>query len=259
MTTGTLDLLGPDVVGQLLIVAYAPGVHAVAVVGSAARGDANPWSDIDVHAYVRLPSQKQETRAVFIGERLVMIATDTVDDSRAELRTPARAVWAVPAIRDMRILLDQERQLAALRLEAEAFDWSTLRAEAEASECRRLIGSAEYVYKIRAAIERRDESAALHAAGALIGRCTRSVVTARGVLIRTENEYYRKAQEAAGADWAARHRQCFGLAADGPLALDAFAQAVAACELYAETVRVLDDILDPDARAVTSRAVALLA
>lgn len=259
MTTGTDELLAPDAVAQLLILAYAPGVHAVSVVGSAARGDANPWSDIDVHAYVRLASQTQDARAAFMGDRLVMIATDTVDGSRIELRTPARAVWAVPAIKDMRILLDQERQLAALKLEAEAFDWSTLRAEAEASERRRLVGSAEYVYKIRAAIERRDESAALHAADALVGRCTRAIVTARGIFIRTENEYYRKAQEAAGAEWATRHRQCFGIAWDGPVALDAFAQALAACELYAETVRVLDDILDEDAREVTTRAIALLA
>lgn len=259
MMTGTVDLLTPDAVAQLLILAYAPGVHAVSVVGSAARGDANQWSDIDVHVYVRLASQKRDARSAFMSGRLVTITTDTVDGSRAELKTPARAVWAVPAIRDMRILLDQERQLAALKLEAEAFDWSALRAEAEASECRRLMASAEYVYKIRAAIERRDESAALHAAGALVRRCTRAIVTARGVFIRTENEYYRRAQEAAGAEWATRHRQCFALAPDGPLALDAFAQAFAACELYAETVRVLDDILDADARDVALRAVAVLA
>ena len=264
MTTGTLDVLTPDTVAQLLILAYAPGVHGVAVVGSAARGDATAWSDIDVHAYVVLPSQKQDARAVFMartavmGDRLVMVATDTVEDSRAELRSPERAIWAVPAFRDMRILLDQERQLAALRQEAEAFDWSTLRAAAEASERRRLAASAEYLYKIRAAIERRDEPAALHAAGALIGRCTRSMVTARGVLIRTENEYYRKAQAAGGPEWAKRHRLCFGLGREGPVALDAFAQALAAARLYEETVRVLDDILDPEAREITASAVALL-
>ena len=264
MTTGTVEILTPDAIGQLLILAYGPGVHAVAVVGSVARGDASPWSDIDVHAYVRLPSQKQDARAAFmadtalLGDRLVMIATDTVEDSRAELRSPERAIWAVPAIRDMRILLDQERQLAALKQEAEAFDWSTLRVAAEASERRRLAASAEYLYKIRAAIERRDEPAALHAAGALIGRCTRSIVTARGVLIRTENEYYRKAQQAAGPEWAKRHRHCFGIAWDGPVALDAFAQALAAAQLYAETVRVLDDILDAESRDITARAIALL-
>lgn len=259
MTTGTVEVLTPDTIAQLLILAYAPGVHGIAVVGSTARGDANPWSDIDVHAYVRLASQKDAARALLMGDRLVMIATDTIDDSRAELRTPSRAVWAVPAILDMRILLDQERQLAALKQEAEAFEWSTLREQAAASECRRLVASAEYVYKIRAAIERRDESAALHAAWALIDRCTSGIVTARGVFVRTENEYYRKAQEEAGSHWADLHRQCFGLAADGAVAIDAFAQAFAACALYAETVRVLDDILDAAAREVTTRAVDLVA
>lgn len=264
MTAGTLDVLTPDTVAQLLILAYAPGVHGVAVVGSAARGDTTAWSDIDVHAYVVLPTQKQDARAGFMartalmGERLVMVATDTVEDSRAELRSPERAIWAVPAFRDMRILLDNERKLLALKQEAEAFDWSTMRAAAEASERRRLVASAEYVHKIRAAMERRDELAALHAAGALIGRCTRAIVTARGVLIRTENAYYARAQEAGGAEWAKRHRHCFGLASDGPVALDAFAQALAAARLYAETVHVLDDILDAEAREITTRAIALL-
>ena len=258
MTTGTVEILTPEAIGQLLVLAYAPGVHAVSVVGSAARGDANEWSDIDLHAYVRLPSQKQEPRTKVLGDRLVMVATDMIEDGRAELRTPARAVWAVPALRDMRILLDHDRQLAALKQEAEGFDWSALRHEAERSERERLVASAEYVYKIRAAIERRDEGAALHAAGPLIGRCTRAIVTARGIFIRTENEYYRKAQEAAGPEWATRHRHCFGLTSDGPVAIDAFAQALAATELYAETVRVLDDILDAEAREIAGRAIALL-
>ena len=259
MTTGTAELLTPEAIGELLILAYAPGLHAVAVVGSAARGDANEWSDIDLHAYVRLPSQKLEPRTKALGERLVMVATDTIEDGRAELRTPARAVWAVPAFRDMRILLDHDRQLAALKQEAESFDWSALRDEAERSERRRLEASAEYVHKIRAAIEQRDEGAALHAAGALVARCTRAIVTARGVLIRTENEYYRKAQEAAGPEWARWHRHSFGLASDGPVALDASAQALAAVRLYEETVRVLDDILDTGSREVIRRAIALLA
>lgn len=258
MATGTAELLTPEAIGQLLILAYAPGLHAVSVVGSAARGDVNEWSDIDLHAYVRLPSQKLEPRTRALGGRLVMVATDTIEDGRAELRTPERAIWAVPAFRDMRILLDHDRQLAALKEEAETFEWSALRDEAERSERRRLEASAEYVHKIRAAIERRDEGAALHAAGALVGRCTRAIVTARGIFVRTENEYYRKAQEAAGPEWTKRHRHCFGLAWDGPVALDASAQALAAVRLYEETVRVLDDILDAEAREVTQRAIALL-
>lgn len=259
MTAGTVDMLTPDTVAQLLILAYAPGVHGVAVVGSAARGDATAWSDIDVHAYVVLPTQRWETRPAFLGDRLVMIESGLVETARAELASPEKAVWAVPALRDMRILLDNERKLLALKEEAEAFEWSTLRAAAEAAARANLAVSAEYVFKIRAATERRDESAVLHAAGALIGRCTRAIVTARGVLIRTENEYYRKAQEAAGPGWSQRHRECFGLGPDAPVALDAFEQGTAACRLYAETAKALDDVLDDAARDVVRRALAAIA
>lgn len=259
MTAGTLDVLTPDTVAQLLILAYAPGVHGVAVVGSAARGDASEWSDIDVHAYVVLPSQRWETRPVFLGDRLVMIASDVVESSRAELASPEKAIWAVPAIRDMRILLDNERKLLALKQEAESFEWSALRPAAEAAARANVAVSAEYVLKIRAGRARGDESAVLHAAGALAARCTRAIVTARGVLIRTENEYYREAREAAGAQWARHHRECFGLGADGPIARDAFEQGLAACRLYEQTAAVLDDILDGAARETVRRSLAALA
>jgi len=254
--TGTVDLLTADTVAQLLTLADLPGAHAVAVVGSAARGDAGAWSDIDVHAYVRSREQVRPTRPSFLDGRLVMLACDTIEGSRAELSVPERAIWAVPAFRDMRILLDREGQLLALKRDAEAFDWSVLRAAAELSQQRRIADSAEFIYKIRAALERHDESAVLHAAGALIGRCTRAVVTARGVFIRTENEYYRRAQDAAGPEWTRRHRECFGLGPAGPVALDAFAQGQAACGLFAETAKALDDILDEPTRDTIRRALA---
>lgn len=252
------DVLTAEMIAHLVHLADGRGVHAVVVVGSAARGDATQWSDIDVHAYVEDPAEGWETRPVFVDERLVMIASDTIAASRAELTSPERAIWAVPALRDMRILFERDARVRTLKDEAEAFDWAILRLKAERLECQRMAMSAEFVYKIRAAIERKDEPAALHAAGALVGRCARGIVIARGTFIRTENEYYRRAREAAGPVWAALHRECFGLGPDGPIAMDARAQGMAACRLYAETAVVLDDILDGATRGLVRRALAVI-
>ncbi|HET8567862.1 MAG TPA: nucleotidyltransferase domain-containing protein [Candidatus Limnocylindria bacterium] len=251
--TAATDLLTPDLVARLLILAYAPGVHAVSVVGSAARGDATEWSDIDLHACVRLSEQKFATRVRYLEDgRLVMVASDTLAEMREELAEPARAVWAVPALRDMRILLDQERSLGALQDEARAFEWSRLEARAKESERQRLVASIEYVHKIRAAVERADESAALHAERALVERCTRAVVTATGTFIRTENEYFARAREVAGPQWTELHRLAFGLEGG-----DAFTRARIACLLFAETARVLDDILDGSSRELIRRGLAV--
>jgi hypothetical protein len=109
---------------------------------------------------------------------------------------------------------------------------------------------AEYLFKIRAASARRDESAALHAAGSLIGRCARAVALGRGVMVDSENEYYRRVWEVAGSAWTREFRKSFGL--DGG---DAFVQAAAACRLYAETARFLDDLLDAETRGLVQLAV----
>ena len=53
------------------------------------------------------------------------------------------------------------------------------------------------------------------------------------VPIRTENDYYREVRDAAGPAWTRAHRAAFGL--DGG---DAFAQAIATCALFRESMRL---------------------
>ncbi|MGH2498608.1 MAG: hypothetical protein ACRDF0_00715 [Candidatus Limnocylindria bacterium] len=247
------DLLTAEVVERIVALADGPDVRAITIVGSAARGDATAWSDIDVDRHVADGTEITPTRAALLDDRLVMISTRAVGAVRGELQQPERAIWAVPALRDMRVLVDRDGTAEALKRAAGEFSWDALGDAARRYAARELAMMAEYVYKIRAALDRRDESAALHAGGALIGRCTRALATARGVLIRTENEYYRRVQEAAGDEWTRLHRAAFGLAGG-----DAFEQATAAGRLYAQTARLLASTLDTESREIVDRAVAIV-
>jgi predicted nucleotidyltransferase len=230
-----------------------PAVRAIVLLGSAGRGDATAWSDLDVERWVEKATDRWDDTAFLLEDRLVIIHTRTVEDVRAELRSPERAIWAVPAYRNMRVLRDPHGDAASIGEAARLFAWDALRDSAALAARLNLAKSAEFVFKLRAAVEQHDEGSALHATIALAGRCARAVAVARGVLIRTENEFYAKVWDAAGSAWMREHRAASGLNGGG-----AFAQALAACRLYAETLRLLDDVLDDEARRITARAIAIM-
>jgi len=224
------------------------------LLGSLSRGEGTAWSDIDIERWVEPGTPALGSVPRFLDGRLLAISTNTVDDVFAQLELPDQALWAVPAYRAMSVLVDRSGDAARMATIVARFSWEALRPKADRFVSLNTAKSAEFVLKIRSATERRDEWAALHAAGSLIGRCARIVSVARGTFITTENAYYRLVCEAAGDRWAGAFRASFAL--NG--AYDAFAQANAACRLFAETAQLVDDHLDTDARDVVLRTLALV-
>jgi hypothetical protein len=245
MATSIGDVLTPDLVGQLMTLADGPAVRGIAVLGSTARGTSSRWSDVDVESAVGGPADKWPTRASFLDGRLVMSSSVTHKEQVAQLELPDRAIWAAPSFATMRILVDRDGALARLQAAGRSFDYGPLRPAATAYVRQKAASSCEYVFKIRDALERRDESKALHAAAALMGKCERIVAVAYLVPIPTENEYLKIVRAAGGPGWTAAHRRAFGLEGG-----DAFTQAEAAVALFRETIRLVDDRLDGAARAI---------
>jgi len=85
-----------------------PGTIGIALVGSLARGTATPWSDIDVHRYVRDETAKPPNLVRWVAGRLLRATTTTPGEVRGDLERPETAVWAVEPTRTMRILVDRE-------------------------------------------------------------------------------------------------------------------------------------------------------
>ena len=245
MTTPIANVLTPELADRLVALADGDQVRGIAVLGSVARGAASRWSDIDVESTVSELSAKWPTRPSFIDSRLVMSSSITGAEQWAQLTMPDKAIWAVPSYSAMYILVDRTGELERLRQACRSFDYAPLRPAATAYVRDKAGSSCEYVFKIRDALDTRDESKVLHAAAALIGRCERITSVALLVPVHTENEYYRVVRAAAGPVWTERHRASFGL--DGG---DAFAQGAAACALFRETMRLVDDRLDAATRAI---------
>jgi predicted nucleotidyltransferase len=224
-------------------------IVAVALAGSYARGAATRWSDVDIIRYATtLPATSEEryTLAMRAGQ-LVSLSTTTIAAKQAEMTQPATAIFVVPGLRQARILHDPTGALAALHQQAHDFTWEPLRAAANAHASETVMGDAEEIHKLLGALGRRDESAALYATHVLVLGLTRAVAVGLGVLIESENSYYRQAQEAAGVDsvWTRYHRIAAGFVVDTSHKLPADAIGCAALDLYCETARLLRPSLLP--------------
>ncbi|HET9980922.1 MAG TPA: nucleotidyltransferase domain-containing protein [Ktedonobacterales bacterium] len=237
----------PEAFLRSLVAEYATsGIVALALAGSYARGDTTRWSDVDIIRYTTaLPTTSEERYTLAIREeRLVSLTTTTIATKQAEMTQPEEAIFVVPGLRQARILHDPTGALATLHQAARDFTWEPLRAAAARHASETVMGQAEEAHKLLGALSRHDESAAIYATRGAVMGLTRAVAAGRGVLIESENSYYRQTQQAAGEDstWTYFHRIAAGFTA--PDMLDARrppaeAIAIAALHLYRETTRLL--------------------
>jgi predicted nucleotidyltransferase len=235
-------------------------VEALALTGSYARDEATSHSDVDVLRFMtNEPATERERYHLWLMDgRLVSVTTTTIESKRSELSRPEMAIWAVPGLRQARILADRDGRLAALIAEAQSFTWTpVLRAAAADYASDTLAGLSEDVHKLLGARERGDESAILYATLGLQQGLTRAGLVARGILLSTENAYFAEALQLAvpGSRWERLLRVVIGFDAP-PGASPAGARGTAALWLYVEAAGLLADTLTAEDSALVAEAVA---
>lgn len=235
------------------------GVEALALTGSYARGEATRHSDIDLLRFVaEAPTTPRDAYRLWpLGEHLVSVTTTSIEAKRAELARPETLIFAVPGLRQARILTDVSGRLTALIAEAQAFTWTLkLRAAAGAFASEQLAGLAEEARKLLGALESENTSAMLYATLGLELGLTRAVLVAREVLLETENDYFEAALAYAPPHWRQLLRVVVGY--DSPDAGHELprARGEAALWLYVETARLLENSLLVDDHAVVTATVA---
>lgn len=248
---------------RLLEEVREPSIHAVALTGSFARGDATRYSDVDLIRYAgELPELAEERYTLRYREgHLVSIDTTTIEDKQGQLRRPQDAIFAVAGLLQSRILFDANSTLAELLAEAADFSWEPLRPAAVSYVAEMVMGNAEEAHKVLGSLLRRDESAILYTALGMLSGLTRAVAVYHGVLVESENSYYRQVQEAAGlaSAWTRHHRSLAGFDPLPPALTPYEARAATALRLYVETARMVDDVFQPAHREVVEATVAAIA
>lgn len=234
-------------------------VISISIVGSYARGQEGKYSDVDFDIYVRQPldDPTENYTLRYWDNRLVSLKYTLLAGERSSLTNPRRAIWAVPGLRGMKILLDKDGSLAALQKEAQEFIWSPLQTAADEFAAEEIMGNAEEVHKILNGLAHQHESTVLYAVWGLVKNMLETVAVQRGIMIVSENRYFDLIQDSVGRDseWTRLFRTAWGLDPAGP----GYQQrGAAAISLYRLSVEMFDRLIPDKHRLVIDRTLQLI-
>lgn len=237
----------------------SPDVIGVGIVGSYARKQESKYSDVDFDIFVsKLPQHPYDRYTLrYWDGKLVSLKYTLLDEERAALRNPRRAIWVVPGLQGMKILLDKGGALALLQQAALDFDWTPLQPAADEFAAQEIMGNAEEVHKILSGLARGHESTVLYAVWGLVQNMLEAVAVQKGLLIASENRYFDLLQEAVGRDskWTRAFRTAWGLDSG---ASQYQSRGVAALTLYRLTAALFAELIPEKQREVVDKTLQLI-
>ena len=237
----------------------SPDVVGIGVVGSYARAQESKYSDVDLDIFVsKLPKNPYDHYTLrYWDEKLVSLKYILLADERAALIDPRRAIWAVPGLRGMKILLDKGGAISALQQAAQDFDWSPLQPAANEFAADQILGNAEEAHKILTGLARGHESTVLYATWGMVKNMLEAVAVQRGLLIVSENRYFDLIQDALGRDskWTRAFRTAWGL---DPHASQYQSRGAAALTLYRLSAAMFAELIPEKHREVVDRTLQLI-
>jgi len=234
-------------------------VIGVAIAGSYARGQESRYSDIDFDVFVstlpEVPFHRYTLR--YRDNKLISLKYVLLEDERSALTDPLRAIWAVPGLRGMKIVLDKDGSISALQHAAQDFDWSPLQSAANEYAAEEVMGCAEEVHKILNGLAREHESTVLYAVWGLVKSMLEAVAVQRGLMIDSENRYFDLIQDSVGRDskWTRAFRTAWGL---DPGASQYRSRGAAALTLYSLTAAMFDGLIPEKHREVVNNTLHLI-
>jgi len=226
--------------------------------GSFARGEARPYSDVDIACFVRDAVKLPQKRFFYRNGRLVSVAATNATDIQSRLTNPERAFLFTAGRR--RVLLDKDGSVTRLMQEIDAFNWQPLQAVASRNANFYLMIAAESAHKVLNELVSGDELALSYAVASLFSQLTLIVAIQRGVLVKSDSTYYRQIEESVGLDstWTSYHRIGAGVDTGSADVPPVVARGIATLHLYQETARLLWSILEPPQREVIKQTVRVI-
>ena len=237
----------------------SPDVIGVGIVGSYARGEESKYSDVDFDIFVsKLPENEYDRYTLRIWDgKLVSLKYTLLDDELAALENPRRAIWAVPGLRGMKIVMDKDGSMRELKKMTQKFDWSLLQPAADEFAGEMVMGNAEEVHKILSGLDRKHEATVLYATWGLVKGMLEVVAVQRGIMIVSENKYFDLIQESVGMDtkWVSAFRTAWGL---NSTSSQYQSRGAAALTLYRLTAAMFDGFIPEHHREVVSNTLRLI-
>ncbi len=232
-------------------------VTAIILTGSVARGEATPYSDVDLTRFVQEGSEYTAYKPYTYREgRLISINTRTISHYREQFTVPQEAIFVIPNLREARILLDKDRVFRTLQQEAEAWTWEPLQEAANNYAAGILITYIEYVHKTLRAFLHQDIFALSEMTLGLFSALTDAIAVHRGMLVASGNTYFRQLQETVGQEspWSYHHRRIAGINTE----VSTQAKGITALRLYQETAQLLWSALDLTDQETVAQALTVI-
>ena len=246
-----------------------PHTVAFALLGSYARGDAGPHSDLDIVRFVDDDKHKAEAQSFLMSDsnegirriddisapghsrqRLVVHSTVTPSHVESWFTDPGESVKIIVGLRDGRALWDPDGAFAAIQQRAREFNWTrALQGKADRLAGKELVGWIEEAHKGLEGLRRNDTGRLLNARFGLSWGLAWVMRLHRGVLSTSDNTFYDDVISVVGTDsrWARLLRRAFGTATGEETCSPSLREEVeSGLLLYCETFALLEKALPPD-------------
>jgi Nucleotidyltransferase domain len=235
-------------------------IRGIVLGGSHARGDATPYSDIDLACFVPDAFRPLRKRFLYREGHLISIGLKTLEGVKQQLAEPFQALWIVPSFRQAKVLLDKDGSMGQLKQMVENFTWDSLRREASAYASDILISNAELVHKLFSNLWRGNLSGVVYTTKRLFDDATIVMVLYYGVFITTDSLYYQEVESAVGSDSIWTHYHCLlsgvKTIAEDTSSIDA--RGKLALHLYRETASLLLPTLSEERLRVVKQVLTLI-
>lgn len=236
----------------------APQARAIVLVGSHARNDAGPFSDVDLWRLLRPETQTAPDAGThFIDGRLVVVCDILPADVEQWFTDPATAAIVIQGVRDAKPLIDPDGYFGTIQQRATAFIWDEpMQQKANVWAGQQMVGWIEEVFKGLEGLRRNDIGRLLNARIGLSWGLSKTMQVHRGVLLTGDNGFFDEMAAAMGVNsrWTTLRNAVFGVS--GSVSLRD--QVVAGLELYALTAKILSESVSPDHRQRIDHAVAAI-
>ncbi|RLT38771.1 MAG: hypothetical protein DWI57_11435 [Chloroflexi bacterium] len=233
--------------------------QAIALLGSYARGDAGPFSDVDLLCLLPAGAAQPARTAFLIDGYLVTVNAVTPEQIDGWFTQPEQAVNVVVALRDAIPLQDADGLFAAAQRRAHAFTWTVeMQSKADRYASREMVGLIEESHKGLEGLRRNDVGRLLNARFGLSWLLAGLMRVQRGVLGNSDNSFYDDVRQAVGVEsrWSDLLSIAFGVTPSASAPFSLHEEVTAGLRLYCETARLLADVLQPKDRPLIEATVA---